>query len=128
LEWRRSPSFKKESAVTNDGLSGHSAVGGISGSGRQRKERTEMDESSLLDVRGAAALLGISAGTLYHWLSERRVPVVRLGLRCVRFRRSDLEAWISEKSVGTNGAQVPATRRTDGPMDRTHTPNRHTEK
>jgi excisionase family DNA binding protein len=124
LEWK----LGNESAVINDGLSGHSAFRGISGSGNKRKERTEMDENSLLNVREAAALLGISAGTLYHWLSERRVPVVRLGPRCVRFRKSDLDEWISEKSVGTNGVRVPATRRTDEPIDRAHTPNKQTGK
>ena len=65
-----------------------------------------MDENSLLDVRGAAALLGISPGTLYHWLSEGRVPCVRLGSRCVRFKRTDLEAWVSQKTVGTNEMQT----------------------
>ena len=68
-----------------------------------------MDErSQLLDVREAAALLKISPGSLYHWLSQGRIPVVRLGPRCVRFRRSDLEEWISEKSVRTNDVHVPA--------------------
>jgi excisionase family DNA binding protein len=68
-----------------------------------------MEQTPLLDVREAAALLKISPGSLYHWLSEDRgLPVVRLSPRCVRFRRSDLEEWISEKSARMNDIQSPA--------------------
>jgi excisionase family DNA binding protein len=70
-----------------------------------------MNENSLLDVREAAALLRIAPGTLYHWLSESRdVPVVRLGARCVRFRRSDLEQWISEKCVNLSVSHALARK------------------
>lgn len=91
------------------GLSGQGAFGLGSGSGKPRRAWPEMSEHSLLDVREAAALLGISPGTLYHWLREEgRVPFVRLGPRCVRFRRSDLEEWISQKSVRTAETQIAA--------------------
>ena len=57
-----------------------------------------MTDDRLLDVREAAALLGISPFSLYHWISQKRgIPVVRLSSRCVRFRWSDLEAWIATK-------------------------------
>lgn len=57
-----------------------------------------MNDDRLLDVREAAALLGISPFSLYHWISEKRgIPVIRLSSRCVRFRKSDLEAWIATK-------------------------------
>ena len=62
--------------------------------------RSSSDNSTLLNVNEAAALLGISPGSLYHWISERRgIPVVRLSARCIRFRRLDLEAWIERKVV-----------------------------
>ena len=52
-----------------------------------------MDERSLLDVKEAAALLGISPFSLYHWISGKRgIPVVRLSSRCVRFRRGELRS------------------------------------
>lgn len=101
-------SLGNESVVLNGGLSGHGVVRSAGGYGNYRKEQTGMDENSLLDVRGAAALLGISPGTLYHWLSEGRVNCVRLGPRCVRFRKRDLEEWISQKTVGTKEAQIAA--------------------
>jgi excisionase family DNA binding protein len=58
-----------------------------------------MSESALMDVNETAALLGISAGTAYHWVSEGRLPVIRFSARCVRFRRSDIEAWIASRVV-----------------------------
>ncbi len=45
----------------------------------------------LLSVAELAELLGIAKGSLYHWISEGRIPVVRLSKRCVRFRESDIE-------------------------------------
>jgi excisionase family DNA binding protein len=53
----------------------------------------------LLDIKAVAALTGFSVGTLYHWVSQRRIPVVRISARCVRFRQSDIEEWIAEKLI-----------------------------
>src|SRR5215469_7041728 len=39
----------------------------------------------LLRVDEAAELLGLSIGGLYHLVSQRRVPVVRISSRCIRF-------------------------------------------
>jgi excisionase family DNA binding protein len=58
------------------------------------------DGKILLNTRELAALTGFSEGTLRHWVSERRLPVVRLSTRCVRFRLSDIEEWLAEKVVG----------------------------
>lgn len=60
----------------------------------------------LLTIREVSAMTRISVGTLYHWVSERRIPVVRLSARCIRFRLTDLEEWIQE--------QVEARRETEG--------------
>ena len=76
---------------------------------------SEATEKLLLDVKEVAKLTGISIGTLYHWVSEGRIPVVRLSARCIRFRRSDLEVWIAGKLVdigssgGTAAGRVSAT-------------------
>jgi excisionase family DNA binding protein len=56
-------------------------------------------DNSLMDIMSVSVLTGLSVGTLYHWVSQQRIPVVRLSARCVRFRRSDIDAWISEKCV-----------------------------
>lgn len=50
-----------------------------------------------------ARLLGVSAKTLSNWRSQGRGPrYLRLGAAHggVRYRRSDLEAWIDEQMVG----------------------------
>lgn len=52
------------------------------------------DEQVLLKIEDVARLTGLSVGTLYHWVSQRRIPFVRLSPRSIRFRRSDLEHWL----------------------------------
>ena len=58
----------------------------------------------LLDERAAAALLNIAPGTLSVWRStgRYRIPFVKVGRR-VRYRRSDLEAWLVSRTR-SNGA------------------------
>jgi excisionase family DNA binding protein len=55
----------------------------------------------LLTVRELAERLGISAGTAYHWLSQGRLPCVRLSSRCVRFRESDIEKMLEQLAQAT---------------------------
>jgi excisionase family DNA binding protein len=52
----------------------------------------------LLTIQEVAKLTGFSVGTLYHFVSQRRIPVIRISSRCIRFRRCDLETWISTLS------------------------------
>jgi excisionase family DNA binding protein len=58
-----------------------------------------------LTVKELAERLGLARGSLYHWLSEGRLPCVRFSSRCVRFREKDVEDLIekmsSSKGVGT---------------------------
>ncbi len=53
-------------------------------------------EERLLDVREAAALLGLKPATLYQWAYERRIPVVKLFGRALRFRLSTIEKLIAD--------------------------------
>jgi len=48
----------------------------------------------LLTVREVAEITGLAVVTLYHFVSEQRIPVVRLSKRRIRFRYSDLLNWI----------------------------------
>lgn len=57
------------------------------------------ENKSLMDIKAVANWTGLSVGTLYHLISQKRIPVVRISSRCVRFRLSDLEKWIAEKVV-----------------------------
>jgi excisionase family DNA binding protein len=51
-------------------------------------------ESRLLTINEVAEMTGLAVGTLYHFVSQQRIPVVRLSKRCIRFRYSDLLDWI----------------------------------
>jgi excisionase family DNA binding protein len=48
----------------------------------------------LLTIREVATLTGLQVSSLYHVVSQGRIPVVRLSKRCIRFRYSDLLKWI----------------------------------
>jgi excisionase family DNA binding protein len=56
---------------------------------------------ALLTIREVSELTNLSIGTLYHWISEGRIPVVRFSKRCVRFRKNDIEEWIAAKVVAS---------------------------
>lgn len=60
--------------------------------------------TELLDDKQAAAFLNMAPGTLAIWRSTGRyaIPFVKIG-RLVRYKRTDLEAWI-EKRTRSNGA------------------------
>jgi excisionase family DNA binding protein len=50
----------------------------------------------LWSVNEAAAFLNISVGTLYHWVSQKRIPCLRLGSRCLRFDPETIRRWASD--------------------------------
>lgn len=50
----------------------------------------------LLDVNEAAAMLGLKPSTLYQWAYGRKIPVVKLLGRALRFRLSVIEKLISD--------------------------------
>ncbi len=51
-----------------------------------------MENENLLEVNEAAALLRVKPGTLYSWVSKKKVPFRKVGA-CVRFDRSELMDW-----------------------------------
>ncbi len=54
------------------------------------------DDDRLLDVREAATMLGLKPSTLYQWAYERRIPVIKLLGRALRFRLSTIRKLIAE--------------------------------
>jgi len=52
----------------------------------------------LLNVREAAAILGLKPATLYQWAYERRIVHVKLG-GVLRFRLSAIEKLIAKSEV-----------------------------
>ena len=55
-----------------------------------------MTEDKLLTVDEVAQLLRLAPGTIYHLVSARRLPCVRLSARCLRFRESEIWRYIQQ--------------------------------
>jgi len=56
---------------------------------------------SLVDAKAAASMLGVSPRTLEHWRREGTGPrFVAISPRCVRYRTTDLAAFVNDRSVG----------------------------
>jgi excisionase family DNA binding protein len=68
--------------------------------------RVPNDDDRLLDVNEAARMLGLKPSTLYQWAYERRLPVVKLFGRALRFRLSTIQKLIAE-------SERPAVRSLD---------------
>jgi excisionase family DNA binding protein len=68
----------------------------------------------LIGIRELSELTGIEIGTLYHWAAAGRVPCIRLSARCLRFRRTEIEAWLARHSLETKQT---------APMHYIHTPH-----
>jgi excisionase family DNA binding protein len=59
--------------------------------------------TNLLNTVQAAVELGLSKSTLEHWRTVRKgPPFFRVGPRCIRYRRADLDAWLSEQLIEAN--------------------------
>ncbi len=56
--------------------------------------RDRLPDDRLLDAREAAELLGLKPSTLYQWAYERRIPIVKLFGRSLRFRLSTIQKLI----------------------------------
>ena len=52
-----------------------------------------------------SSMLKVSKNTLYFWVAQGVIPHVRLGPRTVRFRRSELHAWL--QGNGNGGRRGP---------------------
>ena len=65
----------------------------------------DMKRERLLTIAEVSELTTLAVGSLYHLVSQKRIPVVRLSKRCIRFRYSDVLDWIaqlSQKAVEPN--------------------------
>ncbi len=57
------------------------------------------DLEKLLKLREAAEVLGVQPGTIYSYHSKKIGPrYIKVGNR-VRYRESDLEAWIASQTI-----------------------------
>jgi excisionase family DNA binding protein len=75
------------------------------GHGR-RSDRKALDVASgarLLKSEEVAELTGLSVETLAQWRSQQRgIPFVKISRNCVRYRQTDLDSWLAERTVLTD--------------------------
>jgi predicted DNA-binding transcriptional regulator AlpA len=64
------------------------------------KERFAADR--LWDAKEVAEFLGMAVGSIYHMCSQGRLPTVHISARCLKFRPSEILAWIERKSQKEN--------------------------
>lgn len=59
-------------------------------------------QSTLFDTEAAASYIGVMPGTLEVWRCVKRhgIPHIKVG-RLVKYRQSDLDAWLESRTVGT---------------------------
>ena len=75
--------------------------GGSSGSSccRSKKDESVVEQDCLLTAVEAARYLNLKhVGTIYHMVSAKRVPVIRLSARCIRFSLRALSSWVESLS------------------------------
>ena len=63
-----------------------------------RWQRIAMMDQEILDVQGAATLLGVSTTTIYHLARKGEIPATRVG-REWRFSRTNLIQWVANGSA-----------------------------
>ena len=79
---------------------------------------TETEFDGLLTVQEVSEWTGLAVGTIYHFVSQHRIPVVRLSKRCIRFRYSDLLDWIRTRNTRSNETSIKAKYRSNERIDK----------
>ena len=54
-------------------------------------------EKKLLNIDELSVYIGVKKSTIYQWVREERIPVVRLGR--LRFQKDRIDLWIKERSI-----------------------------
>jgi len=69
----------------------------IAADGPSRASQSSLER--LLTAKEVAPLLGVGVSTVYEWQRKGRIPYIRLPGNGVRFRASDLQAWIESRII-----------------------------
>ncbi len=82
----------------------------IDGGGTVSNQLEASRNEELLDYRGASRFLDTPVGTLQVWVSTRRysLPFYKLG-RKVRFKKSELAAWLATRKRGGTPPDLSCT-------------------
>ena len=79
---------------------------------------TQATDDELLAVPAAAEYLGIKPWTLRHWISDRKIDVVKYGNGAVRIKRSVLQRFVTSctvKARASHERRTPEPRFLEGP-------------
>jgi excisionase family DNA binding protein len=82
----------------------------MAGTAEASEEETMSDEKILLTAVEVARLTGFAEGTIRHFVSQQRIPFVRISARCVRFRRSDIESWLENLLVPSTDGGISSCK------------------
>jgi prophage regulatory protein len=62
-------------------------------------QHTAVSSERLLRLPSVLERVGVSRSTLWSWVREKRFPPpVRLGLRAVAWRSTEVDAWIASRT------------------------------
>jgi excisionase family DNA binding protein len=68
----------------------------------------------LLTTRQVAERFGVGSETILRWVRSGRLPAIRISTGAIRFRESEIEAWLDEHATaapGRESASNPDRRR-----------------
>jgi len=92
----------RKSELTTDGRPNPAQRDRVSG----RPEAAVMPK--LLTTDDVAEMTGLSPETLAQWRwLKKEIPFVRLGKKCVRYRQSDIDAWLAKRLVSVSSGENP---------------------
>ena len=55
-------------------------------------------EKRFLSIQGLSEYLGLSKGTVYVWVCQRRIPYLKIG-KLVKFDMREIENWLKNKRI-----------------------------
>jgi excisionase family DNA binding protein len=69
----------------------------------------------VMDYRALAGYLKLAEGTLRHYVMERRIPFVKVGVR-VLFLKGEIDRWLLERNrrPGGKGAEKSGSLKDEG--------------
>jgi len=62
----------------------------------QRLQNSDLGQINLLTIQGVAEWAKVSTKTVYRWISDNRIPVIRLGNRTYRIPEKALIAGLKQ--------------------------------
>lgn len=74
---------------------------------KESKNRLSLFENRMLEhylsVKEVSKLFGVPEKTVRNWVYKKILSPIKLGPRLIRFKKSDIEKWVSQQQGDTNG-------------------------